>query len=184
MPRAGQRPAALRRPPAAATDPSDSARRPAGAGAAAPDAAAALVAGDAAMSRGDYTAAVQQYGAAVEADARSALVRAKRAAASAALGLHRAALRDLDVALDLDPASVPRRLQRCAPLRSSAAPSGSQARLSAAAVGVPPSQGSVQSGVSARVCRAHPGRSCLRHTHVYAWLCEAARGVTKNPSSA
>jgi len=124
------------------------------------------VAGDAAMSRGDYTAAVAQYGAAVEADGRSALVRAKRAAASAALGLHRAALRDLDIALELDPASVPRRLQRCARLRGSAAPSRGQARLSAAAVRVLPGQGSAQERGDARVRRAPPGCSCLRHTHM------------------
>ena len=122
------------------------------------------MAGDAAMSRGDYTAAVQQYGAAVEADARSALVRAKRAAASAALGLHRAALRDLDVALELDPASVPRRLQRCASAGQRRA-EPRPGRLSAAAVRVLPGQGSAQERGDARVRRAPPGCSCLRHSH-------------------
>lgn len=66
------------------------------------------------MARGEFTAAVRHYGTAVEADAGSALLRNKRAAASAALGLHRNALRDLDTALELDPGSVQSRLQRCA----------------------------------------------------------------------
>ena len=73
--------------------------------------------GDAAMARGEFTAAVRHYGTAVDADAGSALLRNKRAAASAALGLHRNALRDLDTALELDPGSVQSRLQRCAAAR-------------------------------------------------------------------
>lgn len=65
------------------------------------------------MARGEYTAALGHYGAAADADAASPLPRTKRAAASAALGLFRNALRDLDAALGLDPGSVQTRLQRC-----------------------------------------------------------------------
>ena len=67
------------------------------------------------MALGAYTAALSHYGAAADADAGSPLPRTKRAAAAAALGLYRNALRDLDAALGLDPGSIQTRLQRCAP---------------------------------------------------------------------
>lgn len=64
------------------------------------------------MSRGEWTAAIRQYTAAIEADDRAVLAYRKRAKAHSGLGDHRAALRDMGSALELDPGSVALHLER------------------------------------------------------------------------
>ncbi len=79
------------------------------------DAASALRAGDAAFSRSEYIAAVRHFSEAIDADASSAMLLHKRAAAHISLGDHAAGARDLSAALELEPESIQVLMQRSAP---------------------------------------------------------------------